>query len=402
MTPAVVRSAIERSLNRLKASKIDVLQLHWWSFRHPAWLDALRELALLQSEGLIGHLGVTNFDTDHLRVLVGGGLRAVSNQISFSLIDRRAAGDMAAYCLANGIRLLAYGTLAGGFLTERWLGQPEPAAAELGDWSAMKYKRFITEIGGWPALQAIHSAISAIARKHRVSMANVAGRWVLDHEAVAAIIIGARLGEREHRSDNLGVFSFSFDADDHRLLDAAFAGSTPIAGDCGREYRRPPYLTATGDLSHHLASIPEVHPVVPIPGRPERMRICSGSEWESIGGYSRAVRIGDRILISGTTATHGSGEVVCRDDPAGQAVYILDKIEASIGALGGTLEDVVRTRIYLRNAEHWEPVARVHGRYLGHVRPANTLIEVSNLIGGYDVEIEAEAVVGNQGRATSL
>ena len=101
-----------------------------------AWLDALRELAALQEEGLIGHLGVTNFDTDHLRVLVGEGIRIASNQVSFSLIDRRAAADMSAFCLLNGIRLLAYGTLAGGFLTDRWLGKPEPAADEISDWNA--------------------------------------------------------------------------------------------------------------------------------------------------------------------------------------------------------------------------------------------------------------------------
>jgi aryl-alcohol dehydrogenase-like predicted oxidoreductase/enamine deaminase RidA (YjgF/YER057c/UK114 family) len=394
MTAGIVRGAIERCLIRLKTSKIDLLQLHWWTFRHPAWLDALREFAALQAEGLISHVGVTNFDTDHLRVLVGEGIRIVSNQVSFSLIDRRAAGEMSAFCLQNGIRLLAYGTLAGGFLTGKWLGRPEPATSELGDWSTMKYKRFVDQIGGWDALQGVLGAASAIARKHEVSMGNVAGRWLLDHAAVAAIIVGARLGEREHRGDNLGVFSFALDDGDRDRLAAALARLAPIPGDCGREYRRPPYLTATGDLSHHLASVPEVFPVEPMPDRPQRSQINSGSIWEPIGGYSRAVRIDDRILVSGTTATHGAGEVVCRDDPAGQAIYILDKIEAAIAALGGSLEDVVRTRIYLCHADHWEAVARVHGRYLGHVRPANTLIEVSNLIGGYQVEIEAEAVVG--------
>ncbi|MDP9138421.1 MAG: aldo/keto reductase [Pseudomonadota bacterium] len=395
MTATLVHGAVEHSLERLKARRIDLMQLHWWTFQHPAWLDALRELAALQAEGRIGHLGVTNFDTDHLRVLIGVGIRVVSNQVSFSLIDRRAAGDMSDFCLANGIHLLAYGSLAGGFLSGRWLGKPEPAANELGDWSTMKYKRFLDAIGGWTVLQGILSATAAIAVKHRVSMANVAGRWVLDHPAVAALIVGARLGEREHRSDNLGVFSFALDAEDHRLLESALARSMPIPGDCGREYRRPPYLTASGDLSHHLAGFSKVYSAVPVPDRPDRLRLDSGSMWEPIGGYSRAVRIGDRILVSGTTATHGSGAVVCAGDPAGQAVYILDKIEASIQALGGTLEDVVRTRIYLRSAGQWEQVARVHGRYLGHVRPANTLIEVANLIGGYEVEIEAEAVVGD-------
>jgi enamine deaminase RidA (YjgF/YER057c/UK114 family) len=115
--------------------------------------------------------------------------------------------------------------------------------------------------------------------------------------------------------------------------------------------------------------------------------------WEPLAGYSRAMRVGDRILVSGTTATHGSGEMIAPGDAGAQAVYILDKIQASIEALGGKLDDVVRTRIYLRNHRDWEAVARVHGRYLGHARPANTLIEISNLIGGYAVEIEAEAVI---------
>ena len=106
------------------------------------------------------------------------------------------------------------------------------------------------------------------------------------------------------------------------------------------------------------------------------------------------MRVGDRILVSGTTATHGSGEVVCPGDAHGQAVYILDKIAASIAALGGTLEDVVRTRIYVRDAARGRPVARAHGRYFGDIRPANTLVEVSRLVGDYEVEIEAEAVVG--------
>ncbi len=84
---------------------------------------------------------------------------------------------------------------------------------------------------------------------------------------------------------------------------------------------------------------------------------------------------------------------MCPGDVRGQAVYILDKIAASIEALGGAMEDIVRTRIYLRDASQWEPVSRVHGRYLGDVRPANTLVEVSRLVGDYEVEIEAEAVI---------
>jgi enamine deaminase RidA (YjgF/YER057c/UK114 family) len=257
----------------------------------------------------------------------------------------------------------------------------------------MKYARFVAQIGGWRELQGILEALAKVARKHNVSIANVATRWVLEQPAVGAIIVGARLGESEHRADNLKLFAFALDAEDMRVIDAALDETIRIPGDCGQEYRRPPYLTASGDLSHHLSALPKAYDAVPVPGRPHRLRVDTGSVWESLAGYSRAVRVGDRILVSGTTATHGAGELVCKGDPRGQTVYILDKIAASIAALGGSLEDVVRTRILLRDIAQWEPVARVHGRYFGDIRPANTLVEAA-LVGDYDVEIEAEAVVG--------
>jgi enamine deaminase RidA (YjgF/YER057c/UK114 family) len=120
----------------------------------------------------------------------------------------------------------------------------------------------------------------------------------------------------------------------------------------------------------------------------------SGSKWEGIAGYSRALRTGNRILVSGTTATHGAGQTICPGDVEGQTVYALDKIGASIEALGGTLADVVRTRIYVRDAALWQPVAHVHERYFGAVRPVNTLVQIGALVGDCEVEIEAEAELG--------
>jgi aryl-alcohol dehydrogenase-like predicted oxidoreductase/enamine deaminase RidA (YjgF/YER057c/UK114 family) len=392
MTREVVREGVERSRRRLGVESIDLLQFHWWSFDHPAYLDALKELAALRAEGAIRHIGLTNFDTAHLRVLVAHGIPIATNQVCFSLLDRRAAGEMSAFCLEHGVRLLAYGTLAGGLMSPRWLGQPEPGPQDIHDWSKMKYRRFVEAIGGWGALQAILAALDAVARRHGVSIANVATRWVLDHPAVAAVIVGARLGEREHRADNLALFSFRLDDEDRARLEAACAGTTMLAGDCGDEYRRPPFLTASGDLSHHLESMPQAYRAAPVPGRPGRHLVSTGSVWEPLCGFSRAVRIGERVLVSGTTATNGAGEMVAPGDPAAQAVFALDKIAASLRALGASLDDVVRTRVYLRDANDWEAVSRVHGRYFGGVRPANTLLEVARLVGDYAVEIEAEAV----------
>ncbi len=391
MTADAVRAGVQRSLDRLQVKQIDLLQFHWWMFEHPGYIDAMKELAALREEGLIRHLGVTNFDTDHLRVLVKHGIPLVSNQVCFSVLDRRPAGNMTDFCLENRIGHLAYGTLGGGFLSDKWVDVSEPGAGEIEDWSKMKYQRFIEALGGWDILQLILSALATIARKHDVSVANVATRWVLEQPAVAAVIVGARLGETEHREDNSRVFSFSLDDEDHHAIEEALAKAKPIPGDSGDEYRRPPFLTASGDLSHHLDHVPPVYRTIADPQQPSRRRIDSGSMWESIGGYSRATRIGNRILVSGTTATHGAGELICPGDPVGQTVFILDKIAASISSLGGTLADVVRTRIYLRDITHCEAVAAVHGRYFGHVRPANSLVEVSALVGTYDVEIEAEA-----------
>ena len=391
MTPEVVRQGVDERLQRLGVARVDLLQFHWWDYRHPGYLDALAELARQREEGRIAHLGLTNFDTDHLRLLCRHGVPVATNQVSFSLLDRRAAGRMSTVCAQEGVRLLAYGTLAGGFLADRWVGQPEPEA--IGDWSKNKYKRFIDAIGGWGALQAVLAAAAAIGRRHGVSVSAVALRWVLEQPAVAAVIVGARLGEREHRADNLAAFSFALDAADHARLAEAFALTRDPPGDCGDEYRRPPLLTASGDLSHHLASLPQVFHAEPVPGRPPRQRVGSGSVWEGLAGYARAVRAGSRVCVSGTTATHGSGQIVCPGDAEAQTVYILDKIEAALQALGARLDDVVRTRVYLRDATQWEGPARVHGRRFADVRPANTLLAVAGLVGDYEVEIEVEAEV---------
>jgi len=126
----------------------------------------------------------------------------------------------------------------------------------------------------------------------------------------------------------------------------------------------------------------------------ERKMVGSGVSWEEEFGYSRAVRVGDRILVSGTTAT-GSEGLVARGDAAGQARYALDKIEKAINALGGTLGDVVRTRIFVASVDDWKAIASVHGERFGKIRPANTLVRADLIGEEYLVEIEAEAVIGS-------
>jgi enamine deaminase RidA (YjgF/YER057c/UK114 family) len=125
----------------------------------------------------------------------------------------------------------------------------------------------------------------------------------------------------------------------------------------------------------------------------KRQHVSTGTAYEALAGYSRAVRIGDRVLVSGTTAGGPDG-IVGIGDPAFQARFILDRIERALGELGATLRDVVRTRIFMRRIEDWEAVARVHGERFGEVRPANTLVQATLVHPDLLVEIEAEAMIG--------
>lgn len=128
-----------------------------------------------------------------------------------------------------------------------------------------------------------------------------------------------------------------------------------------------------------------------------KVTIDSGTTWEALAGYSRAVRYGNQIYISGTTATDEAGAVVGPGDPAAQTHYIIDKFARILQELGSTLDDVVRTRIYLRDIEQWEPVARAHGERFGAIRPANTLVQALLVGDEYLVEMEADVVIGAGG-----
>ena len=143
-----VREAVERALERMQQESLDMMQFHAWLYADPSWLDALFYLKELKEEGLIKNIGVTNFDAHHLRIACASGIPIVCNQISHSLIDRRALGNMQEVCEQYGVKLLAYGTLLGGFLSDRWLNKKEPKADSLETWSQMKYMRFIQAAGG--------------------------------------------------------------------------------------------------------------------------------------------------------------------------------------------------------------------------------------------------------------
>jgi aryl-alcohol dehydrogenase-like predicted oxidoreductase/enamine deaminase RidA (YjgF/YER057c/UK114 family) len=388
VTRQEARTAVQRSLDRLQADRLDLLQYHAWNYADPAWLDSLFHLMELKQEGLIAHLGLTNFDAAHLRIACASGIEIVSNQVSYSLLDQRAAGDMKEVCEQYGVKLLAYGTLAGGLLSEKWLGKSEPAGDQLTTLSQMKYKRFIDTAGGWQPYQHLLSTLDEIARKHQTPISTVVSRYMLDQPMVGGIILGARLGQSDHVEENLGIFEMELDRQDCESIQQAASQLQPIPGDCGDEYRRPPFLTATGDLSDHIESIPRVFE--PVESEDGKTRVFSGVSWEDFAGYCRAIRIGNRIRVSGTTASHGD-RLIGGKDPAAQMHFVIDKIQAAIESLGGSLEDVERTRIFVSDIAHWEPVARAHGQRFRHIKPANTLVEAKLVGPEFLLEVEAEA-----------
>jgi aryl-alcohol dehydrogenase-like predicted oxidoreductase len=241
MTKELVEENINISLRRMGVASLDLMQFHWWEYRDKNYLDALKYMAELQAEGKIKHLALTNFDTEHLQIITEAGIRVVSNQVQFSFVDRRPEVNMVQFCQEHDIKLFTYGTLCGGLLSETYLNKSEPGVFALNTASLRKYKNMIDGWGGWKLFQELLSTLKTIADKYRVSIPNVAVRYILDKPAVAGVIVGARLGVSEHIEDNARVFTFSLDAEDLNQIDVVTGKSRDLyqlIGDCGDEYRR--------------------------------------------------------------------------------------------------------------------------------------------------------------------
>ncbi|MEO9295775.1 MAG: aldo/keto reductase [Nitrososphaera sp.] len=240
MTRSFVEQAIDKSRRRMRVEAIDLVQFHWWDYNNPAWLDALLFLSDLRDKGKLRNVGLTNFDTAHMQDMADAGIRIVSNQVQYSIIDQRPDVKMAEFCKKNNVSLLAYGTVCGGLLSEKYLNSDEPSNAELDTLSLRKYKKMIDAWGGWKLFQELLAAIKSVADKHNASIANVATRYILDRPAVAGVIIGARLGLSDHRQDNARVFGLKLDGEDRKKIEGVTTKSRDLyetIGDCGDEYR---------------------------------------------------------------------------------------------------------------------------------------------------------------------
>ena len=240
MSKSLVTHYIEQSMKKMNVSSLDMVQFHWWDYNNSSYLDGLEQLSNLKKEHKIENIGLTNFDTQRVRIIIENGFDIVSNQVQYSILDSRPAKKMTSYFEKHGIKILSYGTLLGGLFSEKYLGADEPTRADLDTASLQKYMNMIDVWGGWKLFQELLSSLDLIAKKHDSSIANVATRFILDKPQVAGVIIGARLGISEHREDNLKVFDLKLDSEDLSQIKSITDNANDlfeIIGDCGDEYR---------------------------------------------------------------------------------------------------------------------------------------------------------------------
>jgi aryl-alcohol dehydrogenase-like predicted oxidoreductase len=220
LRPEEVEAIVDRSLMRLKIDRLPLVQFFWWDMALGNAVEALEVLKDCQRKGKIANLGTTNWDSDVMDRFIDAGYDVASAQVQYSLLDRRAAGRFAGWGAARGVQILCYGVLAGGFLTDGWLGKADPGFA-FENRSLVKYRLIIDEFGPWDLFQALLRTLRSVADKHGVALASVATRWVLDQPQVAGAIVGARYAR--HLPQTLEAFGFALDDADRAAIDAVLA-----------------------------------------------------------------------------------------------------------------------------------------------------------------------------------
>ncbi len=223
-----VEGIVDESLRRLCVERLDLVQFHWWDTAVPGAVETMVWLDEIRRAGKIRFLGGTNFDTPHTRAILDAGVPLVSMQTQYSLLDARPENGLAALCGANDVALFCYGTVAGGFLGDRWLGAAEPKG-DAENRSLTKYKLIIDDFGGWTLFQDLLRTGRAIADRYGVDIATVASRFVLDRPGVAAVIVGAR--NASHAAANAAIGALRLTAADEAELAAVLSRRQGPLGD---------------------------------------------------------------------------------------------------------------------------------------------------------------------------
>lgn len=231
LTEQDTRRIIERSLKRLGIEQLDLVQFHWWDYDVPRYVETAGHLQKLQREGKIRFIGVTNFDAQHLKEIIDAGVEVVSAQVQYSVLDRRPEKGFVNFCQEYDIGLFCYGTVAGGFLSNRYLDTPPPEISleDLENRSLPKYRLIIDEIGGWGAYQRILKTLSAIAARHGVSASEIAIAYTLSRPAVISTIVGAHNASHIDGLQKIGDICLS--ADDISSISCVLQSCGTVPGD---------------------------------------------------------------------------------------------------------------------------------------------------------------------------
>lgn len=223
-----IRGIVDKSLRKLRTEQLDLVQFHWWDYALPGYLDALGWLDEARREGKVRNIGTTNFDTPHIAKILEAGIPLVSQQLQYSVLDQRPLNALSQLAAEKNVKFLCYGSVAGGFLSDRWLGQPEPDMP-LENRSLVKYKLIIDDFGGWDLFQSLLGALKTIGDRHGVDIATIASAWVLEQPQVAAVIVGAR--NQAHALANAKIMDIALSDEDRRQIAAIIGQSRGPEGD---------------------------------------------------------------------------------------------------------------------------------------------------------------------------
>ena len=204
---------VDRSLKRMHREALDLVQFHWWDFNVPGMMETAFDLVKLQEKGKIRNIGMCNMDTNALKQMVDAGIPVVSNQAQYSVFDRRPERTLLDYSAEHGIYTFAYGTLAGGFLAERYMGKTYEAPETR---SQVKYMQIIEDSLGWDGMQKLLPVLKAIADNHGVSIANVATQYILNQKSVGAVMVGTR--NSKHVRSNIQTLEFDLTAEEMKTI----------------------------------------------------------------------------------------------------------------------------------------------------------------------------------------
>ena len=188
MERAFVQGNIDKSRRRMHVDSLDMMQFHWWDYGDRRFIDALKHMQDMKEEGILTALSLTNFNTEYASYVMDHSVSIATNQVSYSIVDRRPEKAMVPLCESSGMKLITYGSLLGGYLSDAWLGKREPNAlfgSGPSTASQNKYKQFIDRWGGWKKFQQLLKGMATIAKKHGVSISNVAVRYVMQKPQVS-------------------------------------------------------------------------------------------------------------------------------------------------------------------------------------------------------------------------